>query len=405
MPYLSNLLGNKVWDSADDKIGYLEDVVVEPKPGEYVPLKYIAIRKHRKGHLIFIPYKYVENFTKEEVSLKTRLAKIPYLTSVDHGNCLFLRENVLDQQIVDISGARVVRVNDLRIGEFESEMSVLAIDVSFRGILRRLGLEWLDFLHLIQVHLIDWRQVQPIHGALKLDTVSKNLNKLHPADLANIIETLNVKHGGRLVTSMDSKSAATVLEEVNPHLRRSLIKYISPEEASHIVEKMSVEEIVDLAKSMHSEDVGLLLSFLKDGKLKEVEHLMHYANDTAGGMMMVRFMTLRPEWTVLYSISEIKKKSSEFDSLVYAYVIDENNVFMGIISMRSLLVAPKEKTIKDIMKRVVKKSIMHVNDSFEDVVKIMTKYNLHMGVVLDDDTKLAGVISIDDVMRHFVPKA
>jgi magnesium transporter len=404
MPYLSDLLNNKVWDSADEKVGYLEDVVVEPKPGEYVPLKYLAIRKHHKGHLIFVPYKYVENFTKEEVSLKTRLAKIHYLTSVDHSNCLFLRENVLDQQIVDISGARVVRVNDLRIGEFEGEMSILGIDISFKGILRRLGFQWLDFFSLAKVHLIDWRQAQPIHGTLKLDTVSKNLNRLHPADLANIIETLNVRHGSKLVKSMDSESAASVLEEVNPHLKKSLVKYLGPEKVSHIVAKMSVEEIVDLAKSMQKEDAHILLSSLKQEKLKEVERLIHYPNNTAGGLMMVNFMTLRPEWTVLYSISEIKKKSSEFDSLVYSYVTDENGIFLGIVSMRNLLISPKDKTIRDIMKRIVKKTIIRVDDPIEEIVRIMTKYDLYMGAVLDD-SKLVGVISIDNVMRHLVPNA
>jgi len=404
MPYLSDLLNNKVWDSADDKVGYLEDVIVEPKPGEYVPLKYLAIRKHRKGHLIFVPYKYVENFTKEEVSLKTRLAKIPYLTSVDH-NCIFLRQNVLDQQIVDISGARVVRVNDLRIGEFEGEMSVLGIDVSFKGILRRLGIEWLDFFGLAHVHFIDWRQAQPIHGTLKLDTVSKNLNRLHPADLANIIETLNVRHGSKLVTSMDSESAASVLQEVNPHLRKSLVKYLGPEEASQIVAKMSVEEIVDLAKSMHREDADLLLSSLKQRKLKDVERLIHYPNNTAGGLMMVNFMMLRPEWTVLHAVSEVKKKSSEFDSLVYAYVTDENGIFMGVVSMRNLLISSKDKTIKGIMKPVAKKTIIRVNEPIEEIVKTMTKYNLYMGAVLDEDNKMVGVISIDDIMRHLVPNA
>jgi magnesium transporter len=404
MPYLSDLLSNKVWDSADEKVGYLEDVVVDPKPGEYVSLKYIAIRKHKKGHLIFIPYKYVENFTKEEVSLKTRLGKIPYLTSVDQ-NCLYLKQNVLDQQIVDISGARVVRVNDLRIGEFEGEMSILGIDVSFKGILRRLGLQWLDFFDLARVHLIDWRQAQPIHGTLKLDTVSKNLNRLHPADLANIIETLNVRHGSKLVKSMDSESAASVLEEVNPHLKKSLVKYLGYEEASQIVAKMSVEEIVDLAKSLHRDDADLILSSLKQKKLKDVERLIHYPNNTAGGLMMINFMTLRPDWTVLHAISEIKKKSEEFDSLVYAYVTNENGILMGAVSMRSLLISNKEKKIKDIMKKLPRKTIIRVNEQIEEIVMTMTKYNLYMGAVLDEDDKMVGVISIDDVMRHLVPNA
>jgi magnesium transporter len=271
--------------------------------------------------------------------------------------------------------------------------------------LRRLGLGWIDFLDLAHVHLIDWRQTQPIHGTLKLDTVSKNLNRLHPADLANIIETLNVKHGGKLVTSMDTESAASVLQEVNPHLRRSLVKYLSPEEASHIVEKMSVEEIVDLAKSMHKEDADLILSFLKQGKLKEVESIIHYPNDTAGGLMMVKFMALRPEWTVLHSISEVKKRSSEFDSLVYAYVTDENGTFLGVVSMRSLLISAKEKTIKEIMKPIAKKMIIRVNEHVEEIIKTMTKYNLYMCAVLDEDGKMVGVISIDDIMRHLVPNA
>ncbi len=406
MPYLSQILDSKVLDSADFIVGKLVDVVVEPMLGEYVPLKFLVVKPKggRRKSLEFIPYRYVENFSKIEVSLKCPLNKIIYSDTVPE-NSVYLKNHVLDQQIVDISGARVVRVNDLRIGDFQGKTSVLGVDISTKGLLRRLGMEWLDIFGTLKVNLIDWRQAQPIHGGLKLDTVSDNLKKLHPADLANVIEDLNMKRSSELVQSLDSKSAAKVLEETNPDFQKILVKNWGPKQASQVLKQMSTEEVVDLMQMFPKTEAKQYLSELKNGQLSKVKDLYEYSADTAGGLMSLEYMTVRPEWTVSKAIKEIRKLSPELRSILYLYVVDEDEIFSGTVSMRWLLLSDHKKTMKDLLKNVTFSSVLHPHDKIEKVIEVMTKYDLYTAAVVDKKFKLMGVVCIDDVMRHLFPHA
>src|SRR3989338_5029083 len=184
MPYFSRLLFNKVKDSAEFVIGRFEDAVATPQAGAYAPLEFIQVKLKKDGKKVYIPFEYVENLGGNNISLKNIFKNIPVHKDVGE-EVIHLKNDILDQQIVDLAGARVVRVNDLRIGIFENRMSVLGIDVSFKGLLRRLGLEGLDVFNVLKVNLIDWRQTQPVQGSLRLNMVAANLSKLHPADLAN----------------------------------------------------------------------------------------------------------------------------------------------------------------------------------------------------------------------------
>ena len=174
MAYLSQILNTKITDSADILVGRLKDVAIVPVAGEYAPLLFLLLKKHGQEE-IFVPYEYVENISREEIALKNLISKIP--TNGPTDEYILLSRDVLDQQIVDVGGARVVRVNDLRIGLFENKMCVLGIDISFKGLLRRLGLAWLVIINVFKVNLIDWRKTQPVKGALKLDTLSEDLIK------------------------------------------------------------------------------------------------------------------------------------------------------------------------------------------------------------------------------------
>ncbi|MFA5820647.1 MAG: CBS domain-containing protein [Candidatus Gracilibacteria bacterium] len=404
MPYLSQLLDSRVTDSADHDVGILKDVLIKPKVGQYVPLKFLAIERGKPKHLIYIPYDVVENFSREEVSLKVLFRKIRKRPSIST-NFIGLRQSVMDQQIVDMSGARVVRVNDLRIGNFAGKMSVLGIDVSTKGLLRRLGLAWLDFFALLKVNLIDWRHAHTVHRALKIDTVAQRLNRLHPADLANIIEDLNIKHGSKLVKALDAKAAAKALEEVEPNLQKLLVKYLGPKQASDILAQMSIEEIVDLMRMLPASEAKQYLEKLRNDKKKSVQKLLIYPDDTAGGLMTLDFMAVRPELTAHEVIEEIRKTSSTMSSLLYVYVTDENGHFRGVVSVRWLMLAKPDKKMSELAKALPQGSSLHVNQKINEIMNIMTKYDLFTAVVLDTHHKLVGVVAIDDIMRHLVPNA
>lgn len=404
MPYISNVIGSSVMDSADNIIGRLKDVLIMPKVGEYASLRYLMVKEKKHKKMVYIPYEYVETFSHEEISLKTVFRKIPVRESPVHGS-VFLKEDILDKQIVDMKGARVVRVNDLRIGDFGGEMCILGIDISTRGLLRRLGLGWIDLFDLLKVHLIDWREAQPVHRTLKLDKVADNLKKLHPADLANIIEDLSIKHGSKLMKSLDAKAAAKVLEEVEPDLQKILVKYLGPQQAADILGQMSIEEIVDLMKMLTKGEAKRFLSHMQNGKMKNiVEKLLVYPDDTAGGLMTVDYMSVRPNWTVAKVIEEVKNlKAKNF--LLYVYVTDENGYFYGVVSLRWLLISSPDIKMKQLLKKISSHTVLRVNQEIDEIIEIMTRYNLFTAVVLDDKKKMVGVVAIDDVMRHLFPNA
>jgi len=338
------------------------------------------------------------------VSLRVLFSKINFLEHVPE-NYVRLYRDVLDHQIVDLSGARVVRVNDLRIGDFEGKMSVLGIDISTRGLLRRLGLTWIDIFNLLKVNLIDWRKAQLVKGELKLDSVSKDLTKLHPADIANIVEDLSLKQGSNLVLSLDKTTAAQVFEEIEPEIQKSLIANLSPEHAARISERMSIDELVDLIHSLPEHQSKQLLGFVEQDRMKKVHKLLKYGDNTAGGLMSLEYLGCLPTETVAEAIDKIKKLSDNFRSINYVYIIDENGRYKGVASLRRLLIADPSAQLNKVMKRSHLLPVLHPHHSVKSVAHMMTKYNLNTVAVLDKEKNFLGVVTVDDVMRVLLPNA
>jgi sporulation protein YlmC with PRC-barrel domain len=323
MPYLSQILGSKIEDSADTFVGKLADIVVQPISGAYAPLLFLAVRQLGSKQLRFIPYSHVENMSRSQIDLKSLIAKIAPVQPKD--DWVYLSRDVLDQQIVDVAGARVVRVNDLRIGLFEGQMSVQGIDISFKGLLRRLGFAWLDWRDWFKVNLIDWRKTQLVKGAVKLSTVSSDLIRLHPADLANIIEDLSIKQGSTLVESLDEATAAKVMEEIDPSLQKALVQRLHREEAVRIISQMPVDEVVDLLKVLPKDEADVFLSQLKNVKLKKIENLIDYEDDTAGGLMTTEFVSVGLDATAERALDEVRRMSPRLRSILYVYVVEPDD--------------------------------------------------------------------------------
>lgn len=407
MPYISELLNKKVTDSSDSVVGKLEDILIYPKEGSFAPLEFLMVRTSPEKKLTFVPYQYVENVSDTKITLKTLFNKIPPVDP-QLSNYIFLKRDVLDKQIVDVAGTRVVRVNDLRIGNFENRICVLAIDASFRGLLRRLGLQETFLAKPFKVKLIDWRQAQLLgsgSGPVQLNTVAENLSSLHPADLANIVEELDIKQGSTILESLDEAEAAKVLEELEPNLQSVLVKYLGPEKAAKILARMSSDEIVDFVKTLSSEEAKNLLAKVNGGKAKNIVQLMSYPDATAGGLMTADYVRVLPEWTVAQTVEEVKKLSPSMRSILFVYVVSEDGKFQGVVSLRRLLISSPDTTIKKLIKTIPAISTLKPHDGIRKIIRLMTKYNLYAAVVLDRDKKLLGVVTIDDVLRQLYPYA
>ena len=404
MPYISELLNNTITDSSDDSVGKLQDILISPKADSFAPLEFLVVKA--KDGIKFVPYEFVANFNSSEISLKNLFNKATQ-NELPKGQFVYLKKEVLDKQIVDVAGTRVVRVNDLRIGNFENKVCVLGIDSSFKGLLRRLGLAGSFLGKPFTVSLIDWRQATLVDSkkGLELNTAAEDLRHLHPADLANIVEDLDVKYGSSLLAALDSREAAKVLEEVNPALQTILIKYLGPESAGKIMSQMSSDELVDLVKTFSSEESSEFLSQVAGLKAQSVSRLLAYPDNTAGGLMTVDYVSCPPETTVQQATETIKKLSDGFRSIMYIYVVDAQGNFYGVVSLRRIIIADKDTTMGQLAKRFSKASVLKTGDKIERIMQLMTKYNLYSAAVLDKEKKLVGVVTIDDIMRQLFPRA
>jgi CBS domain-containing protein len=405
MLFFSTILGAKVIDSADEVVGKVTDVLIKTdKERKYPPL-IGAIIKHKKKEL-FIPAEIIESWGPGEMELDRKIngdsKEIP-----SGKNIVSLRHSVLDKQIVDLAGMRVVRVNDLQIGRVQQTMSLIAIDVSTRGLLRRLGLSSPSLNKIWRPHLIEWKNISPLDNKIHLHTGANDLLKLHPADIANIIERMNVNQSSTLLESMDKATAARVLEEVQPSIKKILVKSLGAGRAAGLMGKMSVDELVDIMQLLPKyESHEILKKLPTTSERASVKKLMEYDEDTAGGLMTTEFISVYPSTTVEEVIEKIKSTLHHpRHASLFVYVIDRQGKFKGVVPLKKLIVASKSQEMQEIMSQKRKARTVRANYDLLSVATLMTKYNLLSVAVLDDEKRILGIITVDDVMREFVPNA
>ncbi len=400
MIFLSQILGATISDSAHERVGRLADLVARVQNSHPYPLIHALLIIDR-GHASFIHYTDIENLSPGHITLKVARDHIEHCQSAKED--LFLKRDVLDKQIIDARGGKVVRANDVQLGKVDDAFGVLGIDVSTKGIVRRLGFSWIDFLNIFKPKFLDWKHVNSIRGQLQVKMPSANFQKLHPADIANILEALNFKESKRLVESLDAVTGAKVVEELPPRLRRALLSILGPERAAAIVEKMSLDEIADLLKMLPKKEADALLEYFHDTHLlSKVEKLLPYKDDTAGGLMMPEYLSVEPQMTVAEVLHHLKKVTEQFRALHFVYVTDSERHLLGEITLRTLLVSAPHIKVEKIMKR---RKTLRLDTPEDEIARRMTKYNLMSMAVLDHEKKIVGIVTVDDIMRRLIPNA
>ncbi|KKP38545.1 MAG: MgtE integral membrane protein [Candidatus Peregrinibacteria bacterium GW2011_GWF2_33_10] len=403
MLFFSTLLGKKIIDDEDKVIGKIKDVIVEiPTSNENDDFPEVMglLMKSLKKEIYFVPANAIERWGRQ-IILFDGINKLKQ-DLPDATKYAYLKKSVLDKQIVDLEGVRVVRVNDLQFSKIKQAMYLVGIDISSFALLRRLGLNFIE----IKPELVEWKNVHIVENRLKLDIGVKNLTKMHPADIANIIEKLNLRRGSLLLQSLDKDIAARVLEEIQPEVKTLLIKTLGSERAATLMSKMPIDELVDLIQLLPSHEANKIINKLPaEAKVKKIKKILEYDEDTAGGLMTTEFVKASAEESVDELIEKIKKLSPQFNSIQFVYVLDDDGKFMGVISLRNLIVADKIRKIKKIMKHGNLMPTAGVNDNLTDLAETMTKYNLFSIAVLDEEKRMLGIITVDDIMRRLLPSA
>lgn len=409
MLFLSQLLGTRVDDSSDEQLGYIQDVIVKMMNEEHPKVVGLAIIS--QGEKLFVHYKYIESLGEKLNTLNTSRTKLTPLEP--HRGDLFLARDLLERQIVDLTGAKLVRVNDIQLGKVGDQLCLISVVVGNKSIFRRLGLGFVNALFHLHDNFIRWEDINLIDipssnaATLQLKMIREELADLHPADIANIIEDLNTKQSKQLVAAISKVSdefAADVLEEINkPERLKQIVLDMKPDKAAEIVEKMEPDDAADLLADLPDKKAKELLELMKQKDSEEVEELLTYEDDTVGAVMNTDYVTVPSDYTVEQAIQHIKKISPEFDSIYYVYGVDKQGYLKGVVSLRKLLISPPDKTVKQLMQTNMITVSPH--DNPQSAIKKLTKYDLLALCVVDKKKKLLGVVTVDDALRLLVPDA
>lgn len=408
--YLSHLLATKVVASDGVRLGGTWDLFIDldlPQP-EVTRIVYQSFWPRVRR---VVPWEAIGAIRNSAVVLKDGAASAEDLSQVARKESEFLlRDFLLDKQIVDVHGAKVERVNDLLFIEIEGKLKLMHVDVGLRGILRRLGFEnslvrfceWF-FDYTLKENFIAWNFVQPLADPdrLKLQVAQSNLERLHPADLADIIEDMDVHERAAVVESLNEEVLAEALEEMDPKVQVAIMRGLEPEKAADILEEMSPDEAADLIADLPSETVDGIFREMDHEYQRTVKDLLAHDEDEAGGLMSTQYMALPPDRTIVDALAYIRQNAHRVDVIYYVYVVDKEAKLLGVVNLRELLsneiFTPLEKIMNS---RIISAKL---DDDAQDVADLFGKYGFRAIPVVDDDDKIMGVIRFKALVEIVAP--
>ena len=405
--FLSDVIKKGVFDPKGDIIGRVKDLIVVK--GDPLP-EISSIIVNRKGHAFIIDWSAISIFNKRIIS-SFLYADALQDYSYPKEDLLAARD-ILDKQIVDANGAKVVRVNDIKLEGYNGTALLVAVDVGMRGILRRLGVENSSedimrfFNSELSYNLISWNYLQPLRPELQAITLTvprQMLSELHPADLAELISQVSREEGANLFKDLDIETAAETLSELKPERQAEIINSIDTEKAADILEEMQPDEAADVLSDLPTEKAKEILEAIDKEEADDIQELLGHEEDTAGGLMTNIFIAYPPDLTVADTLDRFRKDAEEIETVYYIYIIDDKEKLIGVTSLKDLLLAGPDQKLSEIMETKLKT----VSPETDDMVaaEIISKYNIVALPVVDSDNILLGIVSVDDVIDIILPPA
>ena len=407
---LTALLGTPVTDAQGHLRGRLKDVAVAtgPDAGKVAGL----VLKTRAG-LCIVPSEDVMETPAGTLELRSAGAMVPL---EEEGNYLYLQQDLMDRQIIDIHGRKVVRVNDvelewmgrgaahlLRVAEVEVGLRG-AFRRVFKGLLPRATLESIS--RKLGAHGIPWEFVDVIEvdpaRRVKLRIEYERLAEMHPSDLAEILEDLAPAERAAVFTSLDEEVAAETLEEVEPKLQKALLEKLGEERIADIVEEMDPGAAADLLAELPEEQSDAILEEMEPEERQEVEDLLEFDEDSAAGCMTTDFIYLGMQSTVAEAVHALRSFDGDPESVTEVYLLDEKRVLRGSVSLARLVMAQAETRISVLAEPRVLSCPADLNQN--DLAELFDKYNLHALPVVDGQNRMVGVVQADHVMSFLRDK-
>jgi magnesium transporter len=406
--YFSSLLGVKLFGAVGEPVGRLHDLVVDVDAVGQRPRIVAASVSISGGERLvdFGPCRV--SFEAGRYSVLASEVKEAFLPAE---NLLFIKKHLLDKQIVDVDGRKLVRVNDLVLDSGHAGSYLVAVDVGLEGLFRRMGVDR-PISRLVRIFgrslpskLILWDEVEAVDFSstqIKLSKAYSKLDGIHPSDLADILEELDHASRVALFNSLDEERAADVLEELEPGAQVRLLENMSEEKAADVLEKMPADEVADILDELKAEKAERLLAEMETESSSEVRTLMAYPEDTVGSLMSKDYVFFNQSMKVADAMAELRSVKPEAEVVYSVYVLDARGKYVATVSLRDIVVADPQARLGEIMNSVT--DPLHDTDAAGSLAELMLKYKLHTAPVVDAEGKMAGTIVIEDVLEYVMHK-
>lgn len=402
MLYLSQMLGKPVVDSAGEKIGTISDLAIST--GEVFPrITSLAFQGPGKVPFMISWRKYVDEFDDEGIKLSVDSPDIRF--SYLQPDEVLLARDLMDRQIVDTQGLKVVRVNDLKLSQSGTQLRLLGAEVGIRGILRGLA-PWLEhavvsvaktFHKQIDERIIAWNYMDLLDRDLsevQLSVTHKRLDELHPADVADILEQLDPQQRANVFKHLDESQATEAISEMEDEYQADFIEDLDDAKAANVLGNMDPDDAVDIVRDLSYEKAEALLRLMGVEDAAEIRRLLGYKDGTAGGMMTTQFVAVPETFTVRETIEVLRELPEEHPTVHYVYVLDEYDKLVGVLSLRTLVLTDDSKVMHDIMYTDL--ITASPGETEDDVAADVFKYDLPAMPVVDERGKLLGIVTTDD---------
>jgi magnesium transporter len=406
MIYLSRMLGKPVVDAAGEQIGTIYDIAIAT--GEIFPrVTALAFLGPGKTPFMLSWRKYVADFDEDgriRLNADRDALRFSYLQPDE----VLLHRDLLNKQIVDTQGMKVVRVNDLKLSESKNELRLLGAEVGIRGILRGISpvlesaVAWTVAKLGAPMHenLIAWNYMDLLERDLsqvKLSVTHKRLHELHPADVADILERLSTSQRTGVFQHLDNAKMAEAISEMEDEFQADVVGDLTNQRASDILELMDPDDAADIIGDLPYDKAETLLRLMGLKEQGAIRKLLGYKDKTAGGIMTPEFTTVTEEMTVTDVIEHLRAQAAESETIYYIYVVDDDATLAGVVSLRDLILAAPETKIADIVEHDVMS--VDVDEDQEKVADLMSKYDLLAVPVVDETGKILGIVTVDDALE------
>jgi CBS domain-containing protein len=399
--HLSLVSGGDLVDQSGAKLGRIDDVIVRLGEDEYPPVTGLLVTV--AGRQVFVPADEVEEIGHGRVTLRAlRLDLQPFERRPQE---VLLKKDVLDRQLINLDGARLVRANEIELARLDGWYRVVGVDIGLRGLVRRLLPHALAD-SIGTSNFLDWASLEPFTGhvpTVRLRVPHPKLARLHPAQLADLVEAASHREGEEILGAVgaDPELEADVFEELETHHQLEFIADRSDAEIAGVLERMESDDAADLVMELPEERREPVLMLLQPVQRRRVRTLLGYDPATAGGLMSQEFVCVYSQAATAEALERVRMSRYSAEVLAWIYVMNSHKRLIGAIALADLIRAGADTSVGEI---AGVPQWLRVDADLEEVARLMTDYDLTVAPVVDAEERLVGVITVDDVLELVLPK-